>query len=294
MSGQPPDTQETTQQILNDIQTLQTMEQQLLNSLETNPSLTTQQQEQIIQKIKDISSMRINLYRTLNNISGFYQNSLSSSQGTLQEQTSAIQIIENELKKSRSRLQFLEEAKNNKIRLVEINTYFGEKYAEHANLMKIIIFTLVPVIILAILHNKKILPDNIYYILVSIVSLIGAIFFWRRMFSIWRRNNMEYQTYDWYFDASGANTTNPSDLSGNTDPWASQSATCIGSACCSSGQTWDASLNQCIGTSSVTETFVNNVLTKTSSKYKQPDVRLNGDSIMPNTGESFINYKKFK
>jgi hypothetical protein len=130
---------------------------------------------------------------------------------------------------------------------------------------------------------------------VAIISLIGALFFWRRMFSIWKRNNMEYQTYDWPIDVSGSSTSAiSSDVSGN-DPWASAAApTCIGEACCSVGQTWDASINQCIGTSMVTESFVNNILTQTSSKYRQPDVRLNGNSIQPKSSESFVNYKTFK
>jgi hypothetical protein len=44
------DSQQTNEQILNDIQTLQTMEQQLFSNLENNPNLTTQQQQEIVQK----------------------------------------------------------------------------------------------------------------------------------------------------------------------------------------------------------------------------------------------------
>ena len=62
-------------------------------------------------------------------------------------------IVEKELNAAKKRLQLLEEEKNNKIRLVEINTYFSDKYAEHSQLMKIVIFTLVPVIIISFLYN---------------------------------------------------------------------------------------------------------------------------------------------
>ena len=56
--------QQNNEQLLNDIQSLQTMEQQLFNSLETNPNLTTSQQQQIVEKMNQISNMRINLYKT--------------------------------------------------------------------------------------------------------------------------------------------------------------------------------------------------------------------------------------
>jgi hypothetical protein len=120
--------------------------------------------------------------------------------------------------------------------------------------MKIIIFTLVPVIILAIINNKGFLPNKIYYILLIIVCLIGAYFFWRTYFSIIYRDNMNYQEYNWGF--------NPADAVKGTeivgpDPWLSNMnlGTCIGQQCCSNGQTWSSSLNQCVGASKV-ESFI--------------------------------------
>ena len=52
-NGQLPNVQENTTQILNDIQSLQTIEQQLFSSLEENTGLTTQQQDQIVEKINN-------------------------------------------------------------------------------------------------------------------------------------------------------------------------------------------------------------------------------------------------
>ena len=294
MSGQPNIAQNN-EQILNDIQSLQQMEQQLFNSLETNTTLTPQQQQQIVEKMNQLSNMRINLYQTLSGVNGFFQNALSSSVGTLQEQTVAIGIVENELNQAKQRLELLEAEKNNKIRLVEINDYYGDKYAEHSKLMKIIIFTLVPVIILAFLNNKGILPNTIYYILVIIVAVIGSYFFWTTFASTIMRNNMNYQEYDWYFDPNAA----PSGSASSTDPWLSLNAhgTCIGQMCCSDGQTYDSDLNQCIGDSTVTESFmtesmVNKVLTKTQpGKYKHD---ANMGTVQHNQVNSFINNSKIK
>jgi hypothetical protein len=285
MSGLP-DIQQNNEQILNDIQSLQQMEQQLFNSLETNTSLTTTQQEQIIDKINQISTMRVNLYQTLSGVNNYFQNTLTSSIGTLKEQTVAISIVESELNQAKKRLALLEEEKNNKVRLVEINDYYGEKYAEHGQLMKIVIFTLVPIIILAILNNKGFLPDKIYYLLVGFFAIFGAIFFWYRMFSIWARDNMSYQEYDW---PAPTGTTGSTTVS--SDPWFTGKlpGTCIGEFCCSTGQTYDSSLNQCVGDSTVetfvTESMLNNVLSKNSGTRKS------NSSFLPNNSDSFINYQ---
>jgi hypothetical protein len=241
--------------------------------------------------MNQLTNMRINLYQTLSGVNNFYDTALKSSAGTLKEQTAAIGIVESELNRSKKRLQLLESEKNNKIRLVEINDYYGDKYAEHSQLMKIIIFTLVPIIILAFLNNKGILPAIIYNILVIIISFIGAYYMWRRYASIIMRDNMNYQEYDFYFDPNKAPKGSGT---ASADPWLTPnvSGTCVGQDCCSDGQIWDSDLNQCIGTSTVTESFVtesvvSNILTqKQNGKYKH-DVNL-GDIQAP-TADSFIN-----
>ena len=320
--------QENNEQVLIDIQTLQTMEQQLFSSLESNPNLTSQQQQQIITKMNQLSEMRINLYKTLSGVNNFYKNALQSSQGTLTDQIIAVSIVEDELNKSKKQLDALEIDKSNKLRLVEINDYYGEKYSEHAKLMKIVIFTLLPILILAIIHNKGFIPNIIYYIFVSIILIIGALYFWYTFSSIVTRDNMNYQEYDWYFNPSDA----PTGKTTGKDPWANNGllGTCVGQNCCSSGQTYSSVLNQCVGNSTVsntsqttgsssiatgsssiatgsssiatspnnntvsssniTETFINQVLTKGSNKYKS-DVILNSDTrVQPYYEKSFINF----
>jgi hypothetical protein len=74
---------------------------------------------------------------------------------------------------------------------------------------------------------------------------------------------MNYQAYDWYFNANSAPTT--STTSTTSDPWqSSASTTCVGDTCCSTGQTFDASNNICVTTteSFMTESMINSVLTK--------------------------------
>jgi hypothetical protein len=286
-----PNISQNNEQILNDIQTLQQMEQNLFNSLETNANLTPQQQEKIIEKMNQLTNMRINLYQTLSGVNSFYGTALQSSAGTLKEQTAAIGIVESELNRSKKRLELLEAEKNNKIRLVEINDYYGDKYAEHSQLMKIIVFTLVPIIILAFLNNKGILPNTIYNILLVIISFIGAYFMWTSYSSIIMRDNMNYQEYDFYFDPKSAPTGPVTD--GN-DPWLTTKASgsCVGQYCCSDGQTYDVGLNKCVSSGNVAESFVtesmvNNVLTrKQNGKYKD-DVNIG--AIQAPLSNSFIN-----
>jgi len=260
--SQIPKVQENNEQILNDIQSLQQLEQNIFNSLETNPNLSTEEQKKMIEKMNQISNMRINQYETLSGVNNYFQNALDSSVDSLKQQLMSIEIVEDELNRAKKRLQILEEEKNNKIRLVEVNTYFGDKYAEHSQLMKIIIFTLIPVIIISFIYSRGFLPSTIYYALLVIIAIIGAYFFWSRFSSIIMRDNMNYQEYEWPFDRS-TSTGTPS----GEDPWLSGNfGTCLGNACCSEGLVYDSELNQCIPDTGKKETkkesFVNGVLTK--------------------------------
>ena len=300
MSSTSPDVESNNQQILNDIQSLQSIESDLFNKLEASPNMSSSDQQSLIEKINNISNMRINLYKTLGDMTVFFQNSLQSSQGTLSSQTQTIGIVEDELKKARMNLQLLQDDKNNKLRLIEINQYYGDKYQEYGMLMRILIIILVPILVLAILNKTGILPDNIYYMLVTIIAIIGGVILVRRAISLAYRDNMNFQEIQFPFNSSAA--PGP-DGSGN-DPWQSSSTgTCVGDACCSTGLTWDSSLNQCTVSSSTTtssptvvsESFVNNIFTRPARnyRYKKPDVILGGEYIQPSFSPGFVNYSAF-
>ena len=314
---QGPNIQGGNQEILTDIQSLQGIEQNLFNSLE-NPNLTSEEQESIINKINRLSEMRINLYKTLTGVNSFFQQALSNSRGTLTEQTAAIGVveyIEDELNQAKKRLRELEQEKNNKIRLVEINNYYSQQYEEYSNLLKLVILILIPIILLTVLKQIGLLPYNWYYILLTIVAIIGSVRLLRLVWSIVNRDTMNYQEYDWYFDKASAPKSNGI---GNNDPWTGTGiglGTCMGQYCCSSGQTYDTTLNQCITVSSSAPTpapvpdtalvpalalvpapdtqegFVNSVLTMGSRNYKKPDVTLS-NTVEPFGGGGFLNSSK--
>ena len=236
------------EQILNDIQSLQDTEQKLFNSLESNTLLTSDQQKKIINQINQLSEMRLNLYKTLGGVNKFYQNILSQAQNVSNQQRQAIQIVEQQLNESKKKLKYLESEKNNKTRLIQINDYYGEKYNEHTILMKYIIYMLIPIIILCFIYNLGILPSFLFYILIVIISVVGSLYIIYKMISIWSRDNMNYQEFNWGFN--GKKAPSVKDDTGNSgSPWFSSNinlGTCIGEACCSPGTLYDNNMNQCI------------------------------------------------
>ena len=86
---------EGNEQTLNDIKQLQTQEMDIYNSLDDG-ELTTEQKQQGIDKMNQISQMRINLYANLNNMYSSYSQNVGASRNTLNEQVVAIEVVEEE------------------------------------------------------------------------------------------------------------------------------------------------------------------------------------------------------
>ena len=90
--------QEKNQQILNNISQLQTQEKQLYDSLD-NASISSDEKQQIINKINEISQMRINMYSNMKDMYSFYQQNVEVSSSVMDQEVSAINILETELKR---------------------------------------------------------------------------------------------------------------------------------------------------------------------------------------------------
>ena len=267
--------QEKNQQVLNNISQLQLQEKQLYDSL-NDITLTTDQKQQIINKINEISQIRMNMYSGIKDMYSYYQKNVETSRTTLSQELLAIDILENELNQSKIRLNALQDEKANKLRLVEINTYYGKRYNAHTKLMKIIVITCIPVIILSVLANIGILPSNLYVFLTGIVIVIGGVFIGLELIDFSNRDNMNWDEYNWYFDKSQApSSTSVDGSSSSTDPWETPTAVCVGSACCYDGSTYDEQQNICVptqtditSTNTSIETF--NVLEKYAKTQAKP------------------------
>lgn len=239
--------QERNQQLLNNIAQLQQQEKDLYAALD-DVSLSANDRQTIINKINEITQIRINLYSSLRDLYSTYSNNVSSSREISDQSTAAIDILENELNDAKNRINLIKNERYNKLRLVEINTYYGKRYNAHAKIMKIIVFTCIPIILFSILYNKQLLPSSIYTILSTLTFIIGSIYLWNEFVDISNRDNMNWDEYDWYFNKSDAP---PQDTASNSDsassnPWDITPLTCVGASCCSANTTYDSTLNQCI------------------------------------------------
>jgi hypothetical protein len=240
------------------------------------------EQEKIIQKINELSEMRIALFKSLTNTYGNMQSNVANSRTDLVDQMTVVGVVEQELDNAKSNLNRLTDAKNNKVRMSEINTYYGKRYSAHAGVMKILIMICVPLLILAILRKKNLVPANIVNGVSGLIIIVGAIVLIRRIWDLSMRDNMNYDEYQWEFDpAAQAPSVYQYDMAqlgklgvaakaevGTIQDQAQNVASslglgCVGAACCSPGMTFDETSEKCLENVS-TEAFQNGQFNKTS------------------------------
>ena len=189
--------------------------------------------------------MRLNLYSTLNDVNGFFGKLNDDSSVSMSDQSSAIKIVEEQLNKSKQSLMDSQKNKNNKIRMIQINSYYSQRYVEHSDLMIITITTLIPIILLSFLYNNSLLPYNVFFVLIVLIGFYGGFLFLNKLSSIWSRDSINYQEYLWSFNKKTA----PVPVVKNNElsnPWGSINVgTCIGANCCSEDTVWNDKTSVC-------------------------------------------------
>jgi hypothetical protein len=234
-------------QIIAHISQLQVMEQNLVSQLDV-PGLTDAARISILGKINEISQMRIDLYKIINDMYSYYQDNVTHTRDILSDQMAAIAIIETELNDNKKRYNMLNEQKNNKVKLVQINTYYGKYYNARKQIMVTIVLICLPVLILTILGNMGIIPSNLNALLIMIIIIIGSISIGYQIIDLSNRDNMNFDEYNWRFNKKLAPpiTTNVTSY----DPWAAIPASCINGACCPTGYKYEATPNKCVAVTS--------------------------------------------
>ena len=240
------------EQIISNIKNMQTNEMQLYVSLD-NQNLTADQRTDIINRIEQIGQTRQTLYNSLNNMASSYQQNVTTSQNTIQQQMFAIDIVENELNEAKGRAKALENQKYDKLRLVEINTYYGKRFSAHKEIVKVIVYICIFMLITIILGKKEILPRNIYITLNGMIIVIGIIVIGKKIIDLSNRDNMNFDEYDWYFNKEKA-PSNAGSTTASGDPWGSVKATCVGDMCCNptQGLIYDSVNKVCVLNTSTT------------------------------------------
>lgn len=252
-------------QALQSIQELQTMEKSLYTQLQSSSANNgnVQTEERIIKRINEISEIRNGLFKTLADKYKNLQNSVAETRVDLVDQLTVVGMVENELNNAKANLNKIKNAKSDKMRMVEINTYYEQRYLAHTGVIKLIIMMSVPLLILAILTKKNFIPANISNGLAVLIIVVGVIVIMYRVFDLSSRDNMNYDEINWQFKPADikptlyeydtnilkALHTDINKIDGSSiegDLKGLMGVGCMEAECCSNGMVYDKSVGKCV------------------------------------------------
>jgi hypothetical protein len=227
------------------ITNLQSIESELFAKLaiESDPTARSE----LVTQINRIAKARGDLYNNMNDFSGQIEAVAGERHRALIQNSVAVNIIKDQIQNAQNTLSGLKEEKSNKMRLVEINNYYGKKYEYQTDIIKIIIITCVPVLIISVLLKKGLMPNLIATGLITVIIAAGVIMVARKIIDLNKRNDFNFDQYDHPFNPNAISltktqTTNLADANN-----LSLATSCIGPSCCTAGTTvWDSVTAKCI------------------------------------------------
>lgn len=165
-------------------------------------------------------------------------------------------IMKGESDNIESNIDALQDLGINKVRSAEINTYYAEQYREQIKITKLLILAGILILIFTILMKQGILPQSIANILIAIVIVIGCYYIGGKVYNYYRRNNMNFQEFDYSDDVHVSHERKDNEGSMWEDDkkqlkkidvldkrWFGE---CKGAECCGPNQTYDINKDLCM------------------------------------------------
>ena len=232
--------QEKNTELAQYIDELANVQEKITEQIRNTTDITEKQR--LANNLELIEDTRSNLTNALSSINSYYTQNLVSASDTLQQQTDAVAIIDKEMSRAKKRLAYINEQKEDKLRVVEINQYYSASYAEWTKLLKYVIYLVIAIMVLIIIRrNFPFVPQIIYSLLMISIVGYGLYCIITTIVSIGSRDKMVYDEYNWYFTAPLIDL----DKGTGENSFKLPTVTCIGETCCEAGTIWNDSTKRC-------------------------------------------------
>lgn len=226
------------------IKKLQQMEKDIYRQLETtsvSEDGNLDKNLELVDRINKLSATRTSLYNQMGQTHGAIAKNVVSNRNDLVNQLSLVKMVEEELSKTKRGLQKRDDAKYNKLRMIEINTYEAKKLNESKKVVLGVIYICIALIVLTLLYNKQIVSGNISKYLFVAIIVGGFLYLGSIVMDINKRYNMNFDEYEFPFDAESAKAALDAKNRNNGN-----AGGCVNNNCCADGTLWSSENHKCM------------------------------------------------
>ena len=224
-----------------------------------------------LEEMRELMRLRVEMF---NKLRSSYARDVEHSSRELEDEISTLHIVENELKQAREQLEKLNDKKVNKMRMVEISTYFSEKYKAYNSFFKLIMFWMVILGILIFIakrnpiserHMHRHNSNSIFLLIIMVVFFYGLYQVLNAIYDLVTRDNMNFSEYNFDLGFDYDKAVSKYNVDGNNMPYGVLAYDkkefedladdlhlgCIDSTCCADGTIYDSIKKRCILASNV-------------------------------------------
>lgn len=195
-----------TQNIIKEIRKIENQEMNILTRLNKYEVISNEElSNKLRDKLEKLNKRKTNLYRYLEQIYAKEKNNVALNKRFIKNQSEAAQVLQTQAQNVQNLNSELRDQELDQRRMVEINTYYNDRYQAYIDLMKLIIYIAVPVLIISFLAKRNILSFNVALGLSGVVLIIGFVLLLMKITDLSNRNNMNFNEYDWKFDPTKSN-----------------------------------------------------------------------------------------
>lgn len=186
-------------QLINSISELQDREKKLQSRFHGN---SAEMKAKSLKEMEELTRMRVQMFSALKSQ---YTQDVSKSKDALANQMATLHIVENELNQAQQELRKLDRRYVDKMRMVEISTYFSDKYRAYNELFKLIFMWAIPLALLVYLGRRNPVPtayvskENSNTVFLTLIMVIGFVALFQilvKAYDLSSRNNMNFNEYD--------------------------------------------------------------------------------------------------
>ena len=165
-----------------------------------------------------------------------------------------------------------------KMRKIEINTYYNKAYKEYINILQIIIFACAILVPIVIANKNSMLPNTITNILVMSIILFTIVYIIIKFVDIYMRDNIDFDKIKIPYDREATILQREGTIKRKNNVLSSFGVACIGADCCpetSGVLIYDATLNRCVANETFTDYFdkpIGGYLDNTFNNYNSTSV----------------------
>tara|TARA_B100000073_G_scaffold324740_1_gene307917 strand:+ start:495 stop:1262 length:768 start_codon:yes stop_codon:yes gene_type:complete len=169
------------------------------------------------------------------------------------------EVVEQQRERAVREFDKLLASRNNKKRMMEINTYYSKQYNAYIDIFKRLFMGCIPLLILGILNSNEVIDDTTHFRFSLLVIVITFFTVAWKVNDLYWRNNLVFDTYDWVYDDGSTqskldynrknfNAKKGLNIIGEDLMGGALSSTCKGIKCCGPDTTWNDSLKKCVVT----------------------------------------------